>query len=457
VDASGYAAKYTSSWASPAVIDSGKDLSALSCKSTSFCEAVDTSGRALKYTSSWGLASSIDSTRALNALTCTSSTFCVAVGASGYGAVYTGTWAASTDVDAARTLATVSCASSSFCVAVDGSGYQATYTGTWAAASDNDGASALSGVACPASTYCVAVDGSGNGITYSQPVATLSQLTWDTSSGIPLVIADGADYYVYGPGTTPVEQVSLASSTPTFLTFTPDSSTYVATNAAGDVLGFWGYDAYGNLSYGTPVSTFGYAGQYSDQASGLSNMRARFYQSQTGGFTTRDPAFALTDTAYAYAGDDPINGDDPLGLSWWNPISWSSKTWENIASVAAVATVFIPGVDIVTGAVAITTGSIAAGEDAYHGNWVGAGLDVAGVGLSAFGVGEAISADRGLAAASDAVNGYAYLAPWYASDAAEAADRATQLARWGAALAAATFVSGNFLNYPQASAAIPCS
>jgi RHS repeat-associated protein len=314
VDASGYAAKYTSSWASAAVIDSGKDLSALSCTSTSFCEAVDTSGRALKYTGSWGSASSIDSTRAINALTCTSSTFCVAVGASGYAAVYTGTWAASTDVDAARTLAAVSCASPSFCVAVDGSGYEATYTGTWAAASDIDGAIALSGVACPASTYCVAVDGSGNGITYSQPVATLSQLTWDTTSGLPLVIADAADYYVYGPGTTPVEQVSLASSTPTFLNYTPDSSTYLATNAAGDVVGFWGYDAYGNLSYGTPVSAFGYAGQYTDQASGLSNMRARFYQSQTGDFTTRDPAFALTDTAYGYANGDGVNSTDPPGL-----------------------------------------------------------------------------------------------------------------------------------------------
>ena len=144
--------------------------------------------------------------------------------------------------------------------------------------------------------------------------AATGQLTWDLSGGLPLVISDSNYDYVYGPGTTPVEQINLATSTPTFLTYTPNSSTYVATNSAGDLVGFWGYDAYGNLSYGTPVSPAGYAGQYTDAASGLSNMRARFYQSQTGGFTTRDAAFAATDIAYSYANGDPVNAWDPYGL-----------------------------------------------------------------------------------------------------------------------------------------------
>ena len=49
-------------------------------------------------------------------------------------------------------------------------------------------------------------------------------------------------------------------------------------------------------------------------------MRARSYSSQTGSFTTRDPAFAVTDTAYTYAEGDPVNASDPLGLWGWNPI-----------------------------------------------------------------------------------------------------------------------------------------
>jgi RHS repeat-associated protein len=77
--------------------------------------------------------------------------------------------------------------------------------------------------------------------------------------------------------------------------------------------GFYGYDAFGNLAFGTPTSAFGYSSQYTDPNTGLVNDRARFYQAQTGGFTTRDPAFSATDTAYAYAGDDPVNNSDPSG------------------------------------------------------------------------------------------------------------------------------------------------
>jgi hypothetical protein len=38
------------------------------------------------------------------------------------------------------------------------------------------------------------------------------------------------------------------------------------------------------------------------------------YQPSTGGFNTRDPAFAATGTAYTYAGGDPVNENDPTGL-----------------------------------------------------------------------------------------------------------------------------------------------
>ena len=34
---------------------------------------------------------------------------------------------------------------------------------------------------------------------------------------------------------------------------------------------------------------------------------------ETATFTTRDPAFSATDTAYTYAGDDPINAAYPTG------------------------------------------------------------------------------------------------------------------------------------------------
>jgi RHS repeat-associated protein len=154
----------------------------------------------------------------------------------------------------------------------------------------------------------------GDGLEASPTVSgTLSQFTGGelAGSGLPVVISDSANDYVYGPSGTPVEQVALATSTPTYLTYTASDSSWLSTNQAGDETGFWRYDAFGTLALGTPTSPFGYSGQYTDASTGFVNDTARWYQAQTGGFTTRDPAFASTDTAYSYAGDDPVIESDP--------------------------------------------------------------------------------------------------------------------------------------------------
>ncbi len=117
-----------------------------------------------------------------------------------------------------------------------------------------------------------------------------------------------------GPTGSPVEAISIATSTPTYLTFLPDAQTWVATNEAGDLVSFTGYDAFGTLAFGVPATPFGFSGQYTDPTTGFTNLRARFYDSSTGAFTTWDPAFSLTGTAYTYAGNDPVNGSDPTGL-----------------------------------------------------------------------------------------------------------------------------------------------
>jgi RHS repeat-associated protein len=143
--------------------------------------------------------------------------------------------------------------------------------------------------------------------------AGTSQLTWNTNNNLPLLLSDSTNDFIYGPGTSPVEQVSLSTSTPTYLMYTPSDSSWLSTNNAGDETGYWVYDAYGTPTLGTPASPFGYSGQYTDQPTGLVNDRARFYQPQEGGFTTRDPLFDQTDTAYTYASGDPVNNADPSG------------------------------------------------------------------------------------------------------------------------------------------------
>ena len=358
VDNTGHALTYNgSSWSLASDIDGTTPLNAVSCPSTSFCLAVDNTGHALTYNgSSWSSASDIDGTGVLKGVSCPSASFCAAVDFSGNALTYTaGSWSSPVNVDPSRMFRSVSCPNASFCVGVDTSGHELTYNGsswsaartidagghtitsvscptamscqavdkvgnqmsyngtTWSSAVDIDGSNTFSSVSCAAAGACVALDASGNALTYKAP-SSLAQVTWNTNSALPLVLSDSANDYIYGPADTPVEQVNLATSTPTYLTYTASNSSWLAINGLGDETGYWRYDAFGNLAFGTPASPFGYAGQYTDTTTNLDNMRARWYEPETGAFTTRDPAFALTDTAYGYSGDDPVNNNDPSGF-----------------------------------------------------------------------------------------------------------------------------------------------
>jgi len=165
---------------------------------------------------------------------------------------------------------------------------------------------------------------SGDGLEISDKppgASSPTQLLWNTSPSLPLLVSNGTFYFVYGPGGTPVEQfdtaVSPPASNPTFLNYTPGDSYYVETNPSGQLTNLYGYDAFGSLISGqAPGSPFSYAGQYADTSSnsaGFTNMRARWYDSTTGSFTRPDPMLAQTNQAYVYAGDDPVNETDPSG------------------------------------------------------------------------------------------------------------------------------------------------
>ncbi len=168
--------------------------------------------------------------------------------------------------------------------------------------------------------YLPGVDGNEEAI-IPPGAASPTQFVWSTTGSLPLLLSDGIDYYIYGPSQTPVEQVDVTStpptSNPTFMTYASPDDAWIVTDLAGQATNFWRYDAYGNISNGSAGSAFGYAGQYEDvssNSSGLVNMRARWYDSQTGNFTTVDPALASTDQPYAYATDNPVSNSDPTGL-----------------------------------------------------------------------------------------------------------------------------------------------
>lgn len=88
----------------------------------------------------------------------------------------------------------------------------------------------------------------------------------------------------------------------------------------GTVTDRYTYDAFGNeiAHHGNDTNPYLFAGQRSDTATGLYDMRARYYDPSVGRFLSRDPlSTSLEDTSqidrYSYAVNDPVNHVDPSG------------------------------------------------------------------------------------------------------------------------------------------------
>jgi RHS repeat-associated protein len=157
----------------------------------------------------------------------------------------------------------------------------------------------------------------GTGLLASKTTGlTTRHLAWDLTSSLPLLLDDGENSYVYGPGGLPVEQVS-AKEEPTYLHHDQLGSTRMLTGESGEGTATLSYAPYGRLegSTGTQNTSLAFASQYTDAESGLQYLRARFYDPGTGQFLTRDPIEELTRQPYSYALQNPLNFTDPGGLS----------------------------------------------------------------------------------------------------------------------------------------------
>jgi RHS repeat-associated protein len=88
------------------------------------------------------------------------------------------------------------------------------------------------------------------------------------------------------------------------------------TGQAGTVSDSLTYDPAGNLlaSTGTTKPVLGYDGELENWDTGLVYLQARVYDPSISQFLTRDPLDAQTGQAYEYAGDNPVNFEDPSGL-----------------------------------------------------------------------------------------------------------------------------------------------
>src|SRR5690606_27210833 len=123
--------------------------------------------------------------------------------------------------------------------------------------------------------------------------------------------------YVYGAGLDECLFVKdIASGDVTYLHSDETGSTVLHTDAAGipiqrNVYTTWGELASGSLD-NIPI---GYTGQFFEPEAGLYYYKARYYSPKLGRFLQPDPiGYDGGLNMYEYAGSDPVNFCDPLGL-----------------------------------------------------------------------------------------------------------------------------------------------
>jgi RHS repeat-associated protein len=94
-----------------------------------------------------------------------------------------------------------------------------------------------------------------------------------------------------------------------------EGSIVAVVSASGTVQDRDAYDPYGSItsSSGSVANPVGYAGGFADSTIGLIKFGTRYYNPAIGSFTQQDPSGQSA--GYIYAGDDPVNGADPTGLS----------------------------------------------------------------------------------------------------------------------------------------------
>jgi RHS repeat-associated protein len=157
----------------------------------------------------------------------------------------------------------------------------------------------------------------GEDLRTSQTISgTTSYLAWDMTEGLPLILSDGTNSYIYGPDGLPIEQINNSTGTVEYMHHDQQGSTRLLTGSTGKTEGAYTYTPYGAVQEhtGTSTTSLGYDGQYTSSDTGLIYMRARTYDPTTGQFLSVDPMVETTRAPYTYASDNPLNRRDPSGL-----------------------------------------------------------------------------------------------------------------------------------------------
>jgi len=201
----------------------------------------------------------------------------------------------------------------------------------------------------------------GDGLRMSHTVTGVTtNYTWDVAAGLPVVLQDGINSYVYG--------LDLISATDnagaqTYFLYDGLGSTTNLTDGNGTTTGTFAYDVFGELRPpSSPANQWLFTGEQRDGDSGLYYLRARYYDPTTGRFISQDPL--PTGNLYAYVENNPANLVDPTGLQGVEAgaaVITVSCTGGAAASVGTTCVVAIAVVGV-AGVVAVTYATCVVGE-----------------------------------------------------------------------------------------------
>jgi RHS repeat-associated protein len=132
-----------------------------------------------------------------------------------------------------------------------------------------------------------------------------------TGQGCPAPIT--SDYLRDSAGTL---LASASNATTTWYGLDRQGSVRQVLDENANLLAIQNYDPYGQRETTGQIGIFGYSGELQDATTSAEYLRARWYGPGTGTLLGVDPLVDATEQAYAYAGDDPVNGSDPSGTCW---------------------------------------------------------------------------------------------------------------------------------------------
>jgi RHS repeat-associated protein len=167
------------------------------------------------------------------------------------------------------------------------------------------------GVAPRSSTY------NGDGVLVKQVVSLTTYYAQDLAAPLSQVLRISAGStttdYLYGA----TRLASVSGATRTWELGDALLSVRRTMSDAGALVGSVNYDPWGSVESGT-VSTFGFTGELQDTTTGLVNLRARWYSTARGTFTSVDTFAGFPEQPsslhpYAYALSNPVLYTDPTG------------------------------------------------------------------------------------------------------------------------------------------------